>query len=195
MASPTQREEVSSDPSIRIRTARPEDNELLARLGARTFSDTFGPDNTAEDMAAYLAQAFGPEKQAAELADPGTTFLIAEIEEDAVGYARLREGPAPACIPAGRPIEIVRFYAVASWIGRGVGAALMASCLEHAHQRGCTIVWLDVWERNSRAIAFYRRWGFTEAGTQAFVLGADIQRDLLMARPVETDAAARRVGS
>lgn len=184
-----------SDPSIRIRTARPEDSELLARLGAQTFSDTFGPDNTAEDMAAYLAQAFGPEKQAAELADSATTFLIAEVKQEAVGYARLREGPAPACIPAGRPIEIVRFYAVASWIGRGVGAALMPSCLEHAHQRGCTIVWLDVWERNTRAIAFYRRWDFTEAGTQAFVLGADIQRDLLMARLVETDAVARRVES
>jgi len=195
MASATRREETLSDPSILIRTARPEDNELLARLGAQTFSGTFGPDNTAEDMAAYLAQAFGPEKQAAELADPATAFLIAEIEEEAVGYARLREGSAPDCIPAGRPIEIVRFYAVASWIGRGVGAALMASCLEHARQRGCGTLWLDVWERNSRAIAFYRRWGFTEVGTQAFVLGADVQHDLLMARPVETDAAARRVES
>ena len=184
-----------SDPSIRIRIATPGDNQLLARLGAQTFLDSFGPDNTAEDMAAYLAQAFGPEKQAAELAEPGTAFLIAEVEQGAVGYARLREGPAPACIPAGRPIEIVRFYAGASWIGRGVGAALMASCLEHARQRGCGTVWLDVWERNSRAIAFYRRWGFTEVGTQAFVLGADVQRDLLMARPVQTDAAAQRIES
>jgi ribosomal protein S18 acetylase RimI-like enzyme len=184
-----------SDPSIRIRSARPGDNALLARLGAQTFGDTFGPDNTAEDMTAYLAQAFGPEKQAAELADPGTTFLIAEIEEQVVGYARLREGAAPRCIPADRPIEIVRFYAVAAWIGRGVGAALMPTCLEHARRSGCDVVWLDVWERNLRAIAFYRRWGFTEVGTQSFVLGTDVQRDLLMARSVETGAATRRVGT
>jgi GNAT superfamily N-acetyltransferase len=164
---------------------------LLARLGAQTFRDTFGPDNTAEDMTAYLAQAFGPEKQASELADPGTTFLVAEAKEEAVGYARLREGPAPEGILAGRPIEIARFYTVGSWIGRGVGAALMARCLEHARHRGCDIVWLDVWERNLRAIAFYRRWGFTEVGTQAFVLGLDIQRDLLMARPVDAGTPAR----
>lgn len=182
-----------ADPSIRIRIARPDDNELLARLGAQTFRDTFGPDNTAEDMAAYLAQAFGSEKQAVELADPGTSFLIAENEEEAVGYARLREGPAPECVPAGRPIEIVRFCAVALWIGRGVGAALMRSCVEHARQRECDIVWLDVWERNLRAIAFYQRWGFVEVGSQAFVLGADVQRDLLMARAVLADAAAREV--
>jgi diamine N-acetyltransferase len=183
-----------SDPSIRIRTARLADSELLARLGARTFRDTFGPDNTAEDMAIYLARSFGPEKQASELADPGTTFLIAEAEEDAIGYARLQESPAPECVPAGRPIEIVRFYAVSPWIGRGVGAALMAHCLEHARQRGCDILWLDVWERNLRAIAFYRRWGFAEVGTQAFVLGSDVQRDLLMARPVNAGTPAQGDG-
>jgi GNAT superfamily N-acetyltransferase len=181
-----------ADPSIRIRIAGHDDNELLALLCARTFRDTFGPDNTAEDMAAYLAQAFSPEKQAAELADPGTCFLIAEVEEEAVGYARLREGPAPDGILPGRPIEIVRFYSVAAWIGRGVGAALMKRCLEHARQRGCETIWLDVWERNSRAIAFYQRWGFAEVGTQAFVLGSDVQRDLLMARPVQVNPAARK---
>jgi ribosomal protein S18 acetylase RimI-like enzyme len=180
-----------SDPSIRIRSATPDDNALLARLGAQTFRDTFGPDNTAEDMAAYLAQAFGAEKQAAELVDPRTTFLIAMFEEEVVGYARLREGPAPDCVSAARPIEIVRFYAAVSWIGRGVGAALMARCLEHARQRGCDVVWLDVWERNVRAIAFYRRWGFAEIGTQAFVLGSDAQRDLLMARSVDAGPPAR----
>jgi GNAT superfamily N-acetyltransferase len=191
MRSPGQQGEGVADPSIRIRIAGHDDNELLALLGARTFRDTFGPDNTAEDMAVYLAQAFSPGRQAAELADPGTTCLIAEVEEEPVGYARLREGPAPDCIPPGRPAEIVRFYSVADWIGRGVGAALMERCLEHARQRGCDIVWLDVWEQNSRAIAFYRRWGFVEVGTQAFVLGSDVQRDLLMARTVHTSARAR----
>lgn len=181
-----------SGPSIRIRIATRDDAELLARLGARTFRDTFGPDNTPEDMTAYLAQAFGPEKQAAELADPGTILLIAMFDEEAVGYARLREGPAPDCVPAGRPIEIVRFYAVAAWIGRGVGASLMAACLEHARRCGCDVIWLDVWERNVRAIAFYQRWGFAEVGTQDFILGSDVQRDLLMARPVDGGAPAGR---
>jgi diamine N-acetyltransferase len=180
-----------ANPSIHIRAAKPEDSELLARLGAQTFGDTFGPDNTPEDMAAYLAQAFGPGKQAADLAEPGTTFLIAEVDGTAVGYVRLREGPAPDCVPAERPIEIVRFYAVASWIGHGVGAALMSASLDRAQTHHCDVIWLDVWERNSRAIAFYQRWGFAEVGTQPFVLGSDIQRDLLMARAVQavTDAS------
>ena len=176
--------------SIHIRTARASDNDLLARIGAQTFREAFGPDNTPEDMAAYLARSFGPEKQAAELAEPGTTFLVAEVEDEAVGYARLREGPAPDCVDADRPIEIVRFYSIASWIGHGVGAALMSACLDQAPRRGRDVIWLDVWERNARAIAFYRRWGFVEVGTQPFVLGSDVQRDLLMARAVPPDVTA-----
>jgi ribosomal protein S18 acetylase RimI-like enzyme len=175
--------------SIRVRAAQAQDAALLARIGAQAFQHTFGPDNTPEDMAAYLARSFSPETQAAELAEPGTTFLIAEFDTETVGYARLREGPAPASIAGRRPIEIVRLYALPSWIGRGVGAALMRTCLDLAGRHSCDTVWLDVWERNQRAIAFYRRWGFAEVGTQPFVLGSDVQRDLLMARPVAAEDA------
>jgi ribosomal protein S18 acetylase RimI-like enzyme len=59
----------------------------------------------------------------------------------------------------------------------------MQGCLDEAVKRGCDMVWLDVWERNSRALAFYRRWGFVEVGTQTFQLGDDLQHDLLLQRP------------
>jgi ribosomal protein S18 acetylase RimI-like enzyme len=176
-----------SQSPIHLRLASAQDSRLLAELGALTFRDTFGPDNTPEDMSAYLAAAFGPRQQAAELADPSTVFLIAEAEGETVGYARLKRGHAPACIPGARPIEVCRIYAVGAWIGRGVGAALMRGCLVQAQQRGCDVIWLDVWEKNTRAIDFYRAWGFVEVGTQPFVLGSDVQHDLLLARAVEIE--------
>lgn len=173
--------------SIQIRRASDTDNVLLAELGARCFSDSFGAYNTPEDMSAYLSASFSPEKQAAELAEPGSVFLIAEDGEAPAGYARLKEG-CPMGSPSGsRCIEIVRFYAVKEWIGRGVGAALMIACLEEASRRGCDLIWLDVWEQNHRAIAFYRKWGFTTAGEQSFQLGSDLQRDLIMQRPLSEE--------
>ncbi|MBM3120574.1 MAG: GNAT family N-acetyltransferase [Chloroflexi bacterium] len=175
---------------IAIRVAAAQDAELLAEIGARMFRHTFARDNTPEDMAAYLAAAFGPALQAAELADPGTTFLIAEVGRETVGYARLVRAPAPECIPAGRPIEIRRIYAAEAWLGLGVGAALMRACLAEAEHQQCSVIWLDVWERNQRAIAFYQRWRFVLVGTQEFVLGSDVQHDLLMARPVVAPATA-----
>ncbi|CAG0934957.1 phosphinothricin acetyltransferase [Thermoflexales bacterium] len=169
---------------VHIRVATPSDNALLAELGARTYFDTFARDNTPEDMADYLAASFGPQKQADELADPLTTFLIAEIDHAAAGYARLRLSPPPAAITGRHPLEIARFYSDKAWIGRGVGAALMSACLDCAARHSCDTIWLDVWERNARAIAFYQKWGFAVVGTQTFQMGRDLQNDLLMQRPV-----------
>jgi len=174
---------MSQNPNaISIRRGVATDNTLLAELGALAFAAAFAAENTPENMAAYLAEHFSPAKQAAELADPATAFLIAEQGGQAIGYARLKTGPAPACIRGERPIEIVRFYAHPNCIGHGIGAALMRACLDEATRLGCDTVWLDVWERNRRTIAFYQKWGFAVAGEQDFQLGDDLQHDLLMAR-------------
>jgi GNAT superfamily N-acetyltransferase len=175
--------------NVTIRRATPADNKLLAESGARAFADTFAADNTPENMAAYLAASFSPEKQAAELADPRSVFLIAEVGGKTAGFARMREGAPPSVATGQRPIEIVRFYALKGWIGQGVGAALMVACLAEAERRGCDTIWLDVWERNPRARAFYARWGFADMGTQTFVLGSDRQRDVLMQRSAAAGAA------
>ena len=171
-------------PPVVVRRAKTEDAVLLSRLGAETFFDAFASQNTPEDMALYLRSSFGPDIQAAELAEPHTVFLIAEVGVEAAGYARLREGPPSVPMSAVRPLEIVRFYARTSWIGKRVGSALMEACLSESLSRNCDLIWLDVWERNERAIAFYRKWGFVVVGSQPFRLGNDVQDDLLMARPV-----------
>ena len=177
-------QDIPTGNAMRVRRANPADNLLLAELGRDTFLETFGPDNTPENMAAYLAASFGPGKQAAELADPATAFLIAEVEGEAVGFARLREG-APAQGSIGlRPMEIVRFYSRQDWVGRGVGPVLMRACLDYARERGCDLLWLDVWERNPRAQTFYRKWGFEVVGTQEFRLGDELQTDWIMQRMI-----------
>jgi GNAT superfamily N-acetyltransferase len=170
--------------TITLRYGTDADNVLLAEIGRETFAATFGPDNTPEDMAAYLDGAFGPEQQAAELADPAVRFIIAEAGGEAAGYCQLSFGPGPAVVSGARPMEIVRIYARQAWIGQGVGARLMRAALDEAARAGCDAAWLGVWERNPRAITFYRKWGFEEVGAQTFLLGSDLQRDVVMARRV-----------
>ena len=181
------------DPSrtVFIRHATTRDSVLLAELGAETFRDAFGAHNTAQDMALYLAKSFSPDLQAIELSDRSVVFLIAEIADEPVGYVKLREGAPPASCRSSRPVEIVRFYARTKWIGRGVGPALMEGVLREARVRGHDLVWLGVWERNERAIAFYRKWGFVAVGARPFELGNDISTDLVMTcfvQPLNVDA-------
>ena len=170
--------------AIKIRTGAPADAAMLASLGAETFRDTFGDHNTPEDMESYLATAFSPAIQAAELADPRVTYLIAEVDGQPTGFAKLVDHPPEPVILGPRPLELERIYARRAWIGRGVGALLMQASLDEATRLGFETMWLGVWEHNPRARAFYRRWGFIEVGAHAFKLGEDNQTDILMERPV-----------
>jgi diamine N-acetyltransferase len=173
--------------SIGLRRASPADAASLAAFAAAAFSDTFGAQNRPEDMAAYLAEAFGEPLQRAELIDPRCTVFLAERDGEIVGYAMLRDGAAPPCVSDASAIEIARLYAGQRWIGAGIGALLMQRCLVEAASRGRRTIWLGVWERNVRAIGFYQRWHFTIVGSQAFQLGSDRQNDRVMARRVNLE--------
>ena len=167
---------------IAIRRAGPDDAAILAEFGARTFRETFGTDNTPEDMALYLDASYGPERQGEELRDAAVVTLLAEDGRRLVGYAQLHEGPAPDCVPGVTPIEIRRFYVDREWQGRGVAQTLMMASLEAAMEREARTVWLAVWERNLRAQAFYRKCGFEDHGAKEFLLGRDRQIDRVMVR-------------
>ena len=155
----------------------------LADLGRQTFQDTFGATNLPADMAAYLAENFGPELQLAELQDRENTFLLAYMQNELVGYAKLRDNSALGLpddqSPTGR-LEIERLYVRDDWQGTGLGAALMRGILALADQLHCSAVVLGVWEKNDKARAFYQRFGFREIGQHAFRLGQDVQTDLIL---------------
>ena len=169
-----------------IRRAFRDEAEMIAELGARTFRAAFGRDNDPGDMEQYVTTAFAPEQIAAELADPASTFLLACIGEEAVGYAKLKAGEAPACVRGPRPVELERLYLDQDFVGKGYGAALIAASIEQAREDGYETIWLGVWEQNEHARSFYRRWDFTEVGSHDFVLGKDVQTDLIMAHTVQS---------
>lgn len=167
---------------LTIRRGTIADARLLSELGARTFADTFAVDNTPENLAEYMAASFNVAQQTAELKDPASTFLIAEVDGRAAGYAKLRAGEHEQAVEGANPVELVRLYVSREWLGRGLGAELMRACLDEARQAGHGTIWLGVWEGNPRAQAFYKKWDFRTVGEHIFQLGSDPQRDLVMER-------------
>jgi ribosomal protein S18 acetylase RimI-like enzyme len=172
-------------PKLNIRRATTDDVVVIADIGARTFEASFGADNRLKDMQQYLALSFSPAYLESQLSDPASIFLLAYEDDRIVGYAMLRKSKKPVSVPDPKPIELVRFYVEADIIGKGYGSALMHVCLQEAQKNGHRTIWLGVWEKNQRAIRFYRKWGFTKVGTQEFVLGSDLQNDHILARPVD----------
>lgn len=165
-----------------IRQATPSDAPAVAAFAERTFVETFGPDNTPEDLAAHVAKTFGIAQQSRELRDPHMITLLGESGSTLVAFAQLRRGYPPPCVTGPDPIELLRFYVDRPWQGRGIAQSLMRAVEDTAHYTGARTLWLGVWERNPRAIAFYGKCGFTDMGEQEFIVGSDRQTDRVMAR-------------
>jgi GNAT superfamily N-acetyltransferase len=170
---------------IAIRRASSQDAAMLAELGARTFKDAFASLTPEPDLMSYLAEAFTIERLSSELADPRSTFLVAIVADEPAGYAKLHASAVPDSISDKPAVELARLYSSQEWLGRGVGAALMETCLELARQEGYSTIWLSSWKRNDRANAFYQKWRFQVVGFKAFVVGVDVQEDFILARSLK----------
>jgi ribosomal protein S18 acetylase RimI-like enzyme len=170
------------DGLITIRDASVNDAQALTSLSYTTFWDAFAhhPKNAPDDLAHYMRQAFSVEQITKELEDPKAIFLIAEIDGEMAGYAKLVIDNIEPGIAAERPIELNRLYSQQKFLGKGVGQALMNACFEKAKQNGYDVMWLGVWEYNPRAQRFYEKNEFRVVGKHIFVLGSDPQTDLLM---------------
>ena len=174
-----------ADPPTIIRRARLDDAAPLSKLAERTFRDAFDDVNTPADMALHCEASYGEAIQSAEIADPDRVTLVCERDGRLLGYAQLRWGPAPGSVVGNNPGEIQRLYVERECHGKGVAVDLMKASIEEMRRRRVDVIWLGVWERNPRAIAFYRKFEFVPVGEHVFQLGSDPQRDIVMARPTE----------
>jgi ribosomal protein S18 acetylase RimI-like enzyme len=170
--------------SITIRQADTEDAKLLTDLAYTTFWDAFAhhPKNAPDDLNHYMRQAFSLEQISAELEDEKNVFLIAELEGEAAGYAKIVIDNVEPGITAERPVELSRLYSHQKHLGQGIGQSLMEACFQRAREERRDVMWLGVWEYNPRAQRFYEKNGFRVVGSHTFLLGSDEQTDLLMQR-------------
>jgi diamine N-acetyltransferase len=163
--------------SVTIRNAELSDAWVLAELAARTFEETFGADNSPEDLKIHLEASYGEAQQAHEIADKDVRTLLAYLGNELIGFAQVRRKNVPTCVVAENPVELHRFYLARSAHGTGAAKPLMHRAREAAQALGGQHLWLGVWERNPRAIAFYRKSGFTKIGSHDFLVGSDTQTD------------------
>lgn len=163
-----------------IRNCTVEDIGLLRELSVKTFYEAFAPLNTEENMAAYLETAFNADRLSRELADENSEFYFLYYGERLAGYLKLNEAPSQTDINDEKSLEIERIYVSSEFQGAGLGSFLMQQALAKAIERGKKYVWLGVWEKNERALRFYRRNGFYKIGTHTFAVGEDAQTDHIM---------------
>lgn len=165
---------------VTLRPATIADKETLRQLAEDTFCETFAPYNTAEDMDKYVKEAFTPESIAKQLENPNSSFFLAEMDGNLVGYAKLNFGDAQSESVDPKAMEVERIYVRKQYLRNRIGKTLLDKAMEIATEKAVAMVWLGVWEKNERALGFYRANGFEKFDEHQFVLGQDVQTDWMM---------------
>lgn len=169
---------------VEVRRGVVGDAASLAEFAARSFADAFAADNDPQDLQAHLTASFGVPQQTRELNDPSVITLLAYAAGTLIGYAQVRAKQPPVPVSPANPVEVHRFYVDRSAHGRGVAQRLMSAAFDAARSLRGEHVWLSVWERNPRAIAFYGKCGFVDIGSTDFYVGPDRQTDRVLLAPL-----------
>ena len=166
--------------NLQIFRANSSQLDQLQQISKKTFLEAFSEGNTEENMSRYLSEQFSGEKLLTELNNPGSEFYMASYNEEVIGYLKINSGKAQTVELKGRPIEIERIYVKKEYYGKKLGQLFCDLSKEIAGQKKADYIWLGVWEKNPRAIGFYKKNGFREFSKHLFKLGDDEQTDILM---------------
>ena len=154
--------------------------DALQSISRQTFSETFADLNTESDMRKYLSENLSIDTLTNELLVPDSEFYLTLFEQKVIGYLKLNFGKAQTELKDQNALEIERIYVLKEFHGKKVGQMLYDFALQIAARIKADYVWLGVWEKNFRAISFYRKNGFVEFGKHSFILGNDEQTDIMM---------------
>ena len=166
--------------TITITQATIKDILELQRLGKQTFIETFSEHNSKEDMDQYLESSFNFETLKNQLENSNSIFYFAQEYQNKIGYLKINLGPAQTELKDPYSLEIERIYVLKSYFGKKVGQLLYEKSASIAKELKLKYIWLGVWEKNERALQFYKKNGFVEFDQHQFVLGEDVQNDILM---------------
>lgn len=176
--------------SITLRPATPADAPALAVVGAATFLEAFTWMLPGADIVAHCARVHTAEVYLHYLLQPDTRVTLAEVAGGApVGYTMLCSPELPGFDVLPADIELKRIYLFSRFRAAPVAgcalppaAAMLEQAVLDSRNLGRTRLLLGTHANNERAIAFYRRNGFVEAGTRTFQVGSQLCDDLIFAR-------------
>ena len=165
---------------LRYRICNIQDLEKLIDVSRTTFDDTFRAHNTEENMKAYMDSSFSRNKLTKELENEESEFFFAYLNDSIIGYFKINYGQAQTDIYDKSSLELERFYLLKEFKGKNFGKQMLKKVINLAGKKNVKYIWLGVWEKNYRALRFYRKNGFTKFGEHFFLMGQDKQIDHLM---------------
>jgi len=155
-----------------IRTAKKEDAAIIALLGRTTFTEAFGDlFLDPQDLKDYLNTTFAVTKIEESIAKENNVFWIAFVNRLPVGYAKLKLSSPTEFVSSESMSQLQKIYVLHDFLSMKIGRSLQDVLLEKARNFKSKHIWLSVYQGNTRAIAFYEKYGFKTVGTHQFNIG------------------------
>lgn len=169
---------------IALRPCTMDDASTLALIGGATFLESFAGVLDGDSIIAHCGKQHAAEVYSKYLAHPESRAWLAIVHpgEAPVGYSLLTAPDLPLADLTADDIELKRIYLFSRFQGDGRGKLLMDAALEAAREMGKKRILLGVYAENAKALAFYRKSGFTQVGTRTFQVGASLFHDLILGR-------------
>ncbi|OCA90453.1 GNAT family acetyltransferase [Bacillus sp. FJAT-27225] len=171
--------------TIHITKCTLNDLTKLQEIGYETFNETFKYQNSPENMNTYLEKAFNLNQVEKELSNDFSQFFFIYFNNELAGYLKVNTDEAQSEDMGSESLEIERIYIKNAFQKHGLGKYLFNRALEIAAELNKKTIWLGVWERNEKAIAFYKKLGFVQTGAHSFYMGDEEQTDFIMAKTLE----------
>lgn len=176
--------------SYAIRLANEADIAGLVTFGKEAFTQTFGHLYTADNLHAYLKEAYTAEKYHSWINDRDNyrLWLAKRDEESVAGYVLCGNNTLPIedylttnhiPRPAEQCGEIKRLYCHPSTFGTGLAQDLMKTAMTWLQERYEDQVYLGVFSENFRAQRFYEKLDFAKVGEYGFVVGDGVDLEFI----------------
>ncbi|MFC4541150.1 GNAT family N-acetyltransferase [Halosolutus amylolyticus] len=150
---------------MELRRATATDVDAIREIAETSWRTDYPDILNREAIEDGIDEWYDPDRIQAELAEDDAVVLVAELDDEPVGFAH--------AIRQQRTGYILRVYVAPDARGRGVGSALLTSARDALLTRGVDDVRAMVLAGNEPGNAFYEEFGFEKVDEQETVIGGE----------------------
>jgi len=164
------------DQKMSIRRATLDDCHTIARLGAETFTETFGHLYDPKDLELFIATSHSAEANRSRLEEGGAGWLALDDQGHDLGFSMVGPCALPVDPMPDRAGELTRLYVRQSAQGTGLGNRLLSQALDWMDEK-YDQHYLSVFSENPGAQRLYHRYGFEKIKEYDYMVGhhADLE--------------------
>ncbi len=164
-----------------IREAKESDIPALSKVAKKTYTETFGDGLTTEQLTTVL-ETTRSETYFKSIINKDT-IIVALINDKLIGYIQISDirYKTKKIKTSKKDQAIHSIYILPDYQSKGIGKTLMDTAFNHPRIKKANRIFIDVYEKNTRALNFYKKYGFKTAGNVEVIIdGKPIGHDLVL---------------